>query len=646
MKRKFILIAIVVTLFGQYAHAQLNKYYFYNQARELISEQKYTQAIASLNQLIEADKSLAEAWFLRGLAKYNLNDFLGSRSDFSMAIEQNPVFSQALLYRGIVLGRLARFSEAQNDFDMVVELRPNWAEAYFSRGVNNLLLQKTQKSIDDFSKVIDFEPKNVDAWINRGTAYLYNGDSLRALNNYAQAIKLNPFYPESYSKRARLFIEMKNYHLALDDLNKAIELDSTSSINFFLRAISYNYTKNLNQALINLDKAIELAPNNALSLYNRALLNWQIGKPTEALTDFDRVATLNPENVLVYYNRGILKMESKNFSSAKQDFDQAIEIFPDFANAYRARSSAQEQLGNHREAALDRNFAHSIAEKYNNRHNQPLTDTTNTFDNLIAFNSDFSPQTLSPLIEELAASTIDILPFIRVVPKNLEEIDLTAQAFSPIDTLNKSIRQQGFALVFSTKNSSNVDSDSISVPFTKKLLAAIELSRQNKYNESISTYEAALNDSPNNPIARINLAAELADMISFIASFETGNQTVNIQQVATTDSKAKQTKTETQLQSYTTPIEINRQLLEEFQDNPIIQYNQANVYAFAGEMQEAINLYTKAITNNPKLSEAWYNRGLIYLMQKENQLGCVDMGKAGELGIKQAYLLIHRFCRR
>lgn len=649
MRAKYIIIAllsITLQLTTLQTNAQLNKYYFYNQARTLISQDKHADAIAMLNQLIVADNSLAEAWFLRGLAKYNLSDMQGALADFSKAIEQNPVFSQALLYRGVVLGRLTRYPQAKIDFDMAIDLRPNWAEGYFSRGVNFLLMQQTQRSIDDFSKVIDFEPRNVDAWINRGTSYLYHGDSLRALNDYAQAIKLNPFYAEGYSKRGRLLMEMKNYHLATDDLSKAIELDSTLSINYFLRALTHNYNNNFTHAIDDLNKAIELSPNNALSIYNRALLSWRIGKKSDALEDFDRVATLNPENLLVYYNRGILQLELNDLPEAVDDFTKAIEIFPDFANAYRARSSAYAQLGNYAESELDRNFAQSIAEKYSDRHNQPLTDTTSTFDNLIAFNSDFSPKTTTPLLDELASSTIDILPFIRVVIVSTNELSVLNQQFAPLDTINVVLKNYGYALTFSILNTQAIPNDiTLSNSFSDNLIKGIALSTQRRYNESIDAYEEALAISSNNPLALINLAAEKADMVNFVASFEMEHSEVALGQRVRNASSVGSLGN-AQLESYTESLEINQALLSQLKNNPIIQYNQANIYAMAGHMDEAVELYTRAMSTDAELAPAWYNRGLIHFMQKENQQGCFDMGKAGELGIRQAYLLIHRFCRR
>jgi hypothetical protein len=45
------------------------------------------------------------------------------------------------------------------------------------------------------------------------------------------------------------------------------------------------------------------------------------------------------------------------------------------------------------------------------------------------------------------------------------------------------------------------------------------------------------------------------------------------------------------------------------------------------------------------MAEAYYNRALTLLYVKENNLACKDLSKAGELGIKEAYNVIKRYCK-
>ena len=648
---RIVLKICVLILFSQLAvfssaNAQLNKQFFYNQARNHLSQELYTEAINSLNTLIKADSTIAEAWFLRGLAKYNLNDFHGAQADFTKAIRHNPVFSQAYLYRGVVLSRFSRYVQAQADFDMAIDLRPNSPDGYFSRGVNHLLTQQPKQSVSDFNQVIRLQPKNVDAWINRGTAKLYDADSLGALTDYSSAIKLNPFYSDSYSKRGRLYFEMNKFNLALDDLNKSISLEKDNAISYFLRALTHNSLINNDSALIDLNKAIELSPNNALSIYNRALIFWKRGDIKLALRDFDRVAELNPENILVYFNRAVLLYEMDDFRESINDFSKAIEIFPDFANAYLGRSAAHARLGNYFDSEMDKTYAQSIAERFSQQHNQPLTDTSQTFNNLIAFNSDFSPRTTIPLIDEFDARPIDILPFARVVAVPVIKLPTISQDFLPIDTLNTKLRIYGVSLTFSTsKNLTKLDTLSIGDDFIDSFFKSILLSNENRFRQAIDVLKESQKHNANNPLLLLNLAAEKGDMVTFIASFEREIGAVTFEQRARHQTGGASFGS-IQIESFRESLEILEQLNSIMPNHYIILYNIANIYALSGNMESAIDLYSQAIKANSSFAEAWYNRGLIHLMQKDNNLGCVDMGKAGELGIKQAYLLIHRFCRR
>jgi len=651
LKYKYHIIILLLWLFSTIASAsfgQLNKSYFFNQGRYFLRREQFPEAISSLNQLIRVDSTIAEAWFLRGVAKYYLNDLHGALSDFSKSISQNPVYSQAYLYRAVVLSQFSKFNQAFLDFEMAIDLRPNSPDAYYSRGISYLLTMQPEKAIKDFSLVIRFEPKNIEAWLNRGVAHLMNNDTLSALKDYQHAIPLNPFNAEPYSKRGRLYYEMSKYQQALSDLNQAIKLDNTSSVNYFLRALTHSALENLDKAIDDLDKAITLSPDNALSIYNRALIMWQKGDTKAALNDFDRVSELNPNNMLVYFNRGVLLYELEKFSDAIADFSSAIELFPDFARAYLGRSSAYARMGNWSESERDKIFAHSIAERYGDQHSQALTDTSQHFKNLIAFSADFSQATIIPSLDGYDSKPIDILPFIRVSLTSRENLKTTTQNFIPIDTLNNQLYDTDLQFVLQTSHdigSLNFEDKIHQNSFVKAFTEGIRHSVEGKFNQAVESYEKSIESAPSNPLALLNLAVEKAEMVSFIASFEKEIGSIDFNQNTRRTTRST-TRSGMQLVSFEESLELLNQLEIIMPGNHIVYYNKANLFALSGDMDNAIMLYDKTIEINPQMAEAWYNRGLIFLMLKETEKGCSNMGKAGELGIKQAYLIIHRFCRK
>ncbi|MDD2195677.1 MAG: tetratricopeptide repeat protein [Bacteroidales bacterium] len=645
LKLTFLTIATVLLLCGT-VNAQLNKYYFFNRARILIGSEDYSQAIQSLNTLIKVDSTIAEAWFLRGVAKYNLNDIIGAQQDFSKSIKFNPVYSQAYLYRGITLSNLSKHQQALSDFEATIDLRPNSPDGYYSRGITYLLLNRIEKSIDDFNKVIQLQPKNIDAWLNRGSAKLYKGDSLSALADYSKATILNPFYSEAFGKRGRLYYQMKNFNLALDDLDKAISLDSLSSISYFFRALTHSEIDQDNLAMEDINTAIEISPDNALSIYNRAIIYWKIKEFKNALADFDRVIKLNPENVLVYYNKAVLQTNLEQYNSAIENFSTAIELFPDFANAYMGRASAHGRLGNYYQSKMDRNYAQSIAELYGDNHTNALTDTTSNFSNLIAFSSDFTPRTSIPFIDEYESKPVDILPFFKVIATDMAKQSIYSQGFMAIDTLNAGLMQKGIMLTLSTERGiKSIDSIVNTASWVSYLLKAMEYSEQKRFNLAIELYQETIDLKPNNPIAFNNMAVAQAEMVTFIASFEDRVGSLRLNMTTSTSTVSKN-DIANQSDAFAEPIKLLEELIEMHPNNPYFLYNLGNLYTLSHQFENAILYYSLAIEHNANVAQAWYNRGLIRLMQRENELACSDLGKAGEMGIKQAYLLIHRFCKR
>jgi tetratricopeptide (TPR) repeat protein len=75
-----------------------------------------------------------------------------------------------------------------------------------------------------------------------------------------------------------------------------------------------------------------------------------------------------------------------------------------------------------------------------------------------------------------------------------------------------------------------------------------------------------------------------------------------------------------------------------------IYYNLGNLRCLSNAYPEAIGNYTYAIQLYPYFGEAFYNRGLLHIYLRETEKGCLDISKAGELGIDDAYSVIRKYC--
>ena len=110
--------------------AQYNRNYIYWMGQQCMVDNNYREAIDVLNVLLRSDDKDFDAYFLRGIAKYNMDDLLGADADFSRAVMLNPVFTGAFYYRAITRSRLGNYDDALSDFRQAIELRPALPDQY------------------------------------------------------------------------------------------------------------------------------------------------------------------------------------------------------------------------------------------------------------------------------------------------------------------------------------------------------------------------------------------------------------------------------------------------------------------------------------------------------------------------------------
>ena len=79
-------------------------------------------------------------------------------------------------------------------------------------------------------------------------------------------------------------------------------------------------------------------------------------------------------------------------------------------------------------------------------------------------------------------------------------------------------------------------------------------------------------------------------------------------------------------------------------DMPYVYYNLGNLYCLSSEHINSIENYTKAIELYPYMGDAYFNRGLVLNYLKDKEKGCIDLSRAGELGVQDAYGVIKKYC--
>lgn len=636
------------------AGAQFNKRYFNYIGSTYMDDSQYEQAIKVFNMLLSVDPDAYETYLLRGIAKYNLDDLLGAELDLSTAIEKNPVYTDAYRIRGITRMRLGNYDDALKDMQEAIDLRPDRAWTYFNRGGAFLLSQQYDKAIADYTEFIKRETLVADAYLGRGQAYLNQKDTVRAYEDYNRAIRTNREDPQGYLFRGGLYMTQKNYDEALADFNKSIECDSAYIPAYFNRAVVYANSNRPMQAIADFDTVLKLDPTNSQTYFNRAILRTQIGDYNRALEDYDKVALYSPGNVLVYYNRADLHARLGNLEAAVRDYSKAIELYPDFANAYLFRSNIRYLLRDTKGAKTDQNIAERKISEYRSKLSDSTfsiyADTSRKFNQLLAFDTRMSGGRFGRVEQD---EEIALKPMFRFVLDRAETHALPRSLGyynSRVEDFIASAEAPNLKLICGTPDlpadsllvydralaeSAAADGEGVRELFLRAMIQA----QIKQYTGSVNTYSAAIDKDPSNPFLYLNRAATRSEMIDFISSIDNPYQRITVDSDPSGALKNNSTRT----YSYDEAISDLNKAAKLMPDFAYIYYNRANLQALSGRLPEAYEDYTRAIELYPGFGEAYYNRGLVQIYLKDTRKGCLDMSKAGELGIYDAYAVLKRY---
>ena len=658
--RVALLLFLVLT--GFTALSQVNYRYFLRSANDDIAEKRFVDAVTKLNTALKYKPDGFEAYFLRGVAKYNLGDYAGAVSDFTNTVNIHSLYIRAYFYRGICYESLKEYYKALADFDKAISLDPYTAAFYMGRGDTKLDVRDYKGAVKDYNKAIELNDKNANVYLNRGIAYHFMGNDSAAIADINTAIKMEPFNMEGWLKRGLVYYEMDSADKALPDFNKAISIDSSYLLSYFQRGLVYLKKGDTLAALSDYGKVLKLDSTNSLTYYNRGLLYSMTGKYNKAIEDFSKVIALNPFNVYGYFNRGVTYAQMEDFKNAEHDFSSAIKIFPDFVAAYINRSSVRMRMGDQKGAYRDQLAAKDIIAKVEGSDKDIATlykkySDSVYFNKIIEFEADFVSGNMKRGRVQFNRVKIEPKPDIFIVNafsvsddleekfKRFEYTDTHFAEFNSANTL-------GLRLLFTTLQwpVNEKEAERLAEVYKNKMLATgdsagaafitgVIKSMLHEYMEAVNEYDKTVSYNHSFVYAYFNRAASRVAMDEFIYSEKLYKSSIGISL-----GSVKSQKEEIKPPDHKKSMEDYNKVIEIYPGLPYTYYNRANLKTILKKYQRAIDDYSKAIHLKPDFAEAYFNRALTLLYLKENKLACKDLSKAGELGINESYNIIKRYC--
>lgn len=658
--KKFLSTITLLLCIGVFSYAQYDKDVFLFRGRTALQDGKYAQAIENFNVLAKLDSSDYWNFFFRGIAKYNLGDLRGAEKDFNASVRINPVFTNGYHYRAITESRQGEYDNALKDLQKAIDLRPGFVGLYYSRGVTYFLAQRFEEAVEDFNRYIRKEPKDASAYLNRGASYLFLKDTTKALQDYNTAIRTDRFEPEGYIRRGRLYAAMERYPEAIKDMDRAIGLDGDNTFAFFNRALMFYESKDYNAAMNDLNRVLQDEPGNALTLYNRSLILAQVGDFEKALDDMDRVININPRNVLAYFNRASYFIQLERWEDALADYNKAIELYPDFAKAYLNRSFVESRLGLLKASKADYDTAQQKVREYRSKDASAFADTTKKYNSLIALDAEFAKKDFDNELLQHRDIDIKLRPLYKFMgAQHREARNMALSRRYENALLDKFTDELTIPVVVSNSDTLGFTGDmhltdaSLS-PSEVLFLMGMDEVQKKQYSSALRYFDQAVKSAGDGgdrnrysslykAFYLMNRGVLKAEMIDFIASIESNVQTLTMDDEGATRARVSDRTDRTY--DYSEAIADIEEAIDILPEIPYLYFNLGNLHCLSSQLVNAIEDYSRAIRRYPDMGDAYFNRGLVLIFLKDSEKGCIDLSRAGELGIKDAYSVINKYCK-
>ena len=613
----------------------------------------YVLSIQYFNQAIAAKPYLYEPYFYRALAKYYLEDYQGAEIDCNNAVERNPYAINNYILRALCRINQSRYALAEEDYHKAIGINPLEHNAWH----NLVLCQIEQKKYESADSTLDIMmhnwPKEADQYTMKAQVALLRTDTIQAEKWTDQALNLDEYDGRAWGLKAMFQSNRKEYRAAEESLDKAITQTPRMAGLYVNRALVRYNRDDLRGAMADYNICIELEPNNYLAHYNRGLLRANVGEDNLAIEDFNFVLNLEPDNTIALYNRALLLDNTGDYKGAIRDISAVIKDYPEFWEGYRHRAAIKRKIGDISGAERDefkvlqarldaaagkkrpvrtrkkseRNIEDYAALVEEDTHEEEIEYVSEYRGKVQNRQTELKPEPIYALTYYKRASEtntyiaycpqIEELNNQHVFPRQLYLTDNEAPPAAKqteahqasIATLTKQIEE------FEQKTFDMADRNLL-------LCRALDYYHIRDFENAIWDMTHLIHVNGSDPLAYI-LRAQCR-----FAQLEVSRSTANASDLRL---------------GYLMAVQDYSKASDLMPDAPFLHYNIGCVQVQLADYMAAVSSFSLALELDPLFPEAFYGRGVAYILGGQTDLGLSDLSQAGEMGLYPAYNLIKKY---
>jgi tetratricopeptide (TPR) repeat protein len=542
------------------------------------------------------------------------------------------------------------FDNAIKDYNKALEFDPKNDGIYNNLGIAKMSKKDVEGAIENYNKALEINKNSTQALMNRSNAKIIKGDTRGAIQDLNSVIIIRPHYAGAYLNRGLARFEMNDYASALRDFDQCIKLEPTNALAFNNRGIVKQKLEDYGGAIMDYDMAIKLDPGMANAYFNRAMAREILHKPGFE-SDYQIAADLNPQYDLSRFSIQADQLAQKSSSSNPKGQNPGASKNPQQVSQQPKTqpSDTLQKKGSPPADMKDEGKEREEDIRRRRRLNLIVSDTRD-------INKEETKGEEDPLVQNRSGD-IDLQPvfLISAFEKNSVNYERLQYYNTDLELLNKQNNYYPLLVITNKPEEENPGMfQNFILYFNDKIKIAgnsVNYLNRGVFNCILGNYTQSLDDL-NKTIAldstlalaflsRGNCRLRMTEKIEKLP--ENKGQLSIRNMKSETDTPASSSKVVSSGDYDLILADYNKtvSLLPDFFFG---YYNRAYVYLKMKKFDLATEDLNKAIALEPEFAEAWFNRGLTKIFQDDTKSAAVDLSKAGELGLVDAYSVIKRYC--
>lgn len=609
--------------------------------RNALYYEDYILAIQRFNSVISAKPYLAEPYFYRGLAKFYLEDYAGAETDCTLALNKRPYTVQYYTLRALCRINMEMYDSAVSDYREALHQNPIERNNWHNMVLCLMELERYEEADLALDSMMLLWPRESSQCTMKAQVSLAKQDTVLAEEWVDSALVLNNYDGNAWSMKASMYINREEYKDAEAALDKAIVQKPRLTGLYINRALTRFQQNNIRGAMSDYDQAIDIDASNYIAHHNRGLLRAQVGDDNRAIEDFDYVLSVEPDNMIALYNRAILLDQTGDYHGAIRDISRVINNYPQFWAGYRQRASIRRKIGDTYGAERDefRVLKAELEVRTGTYKVQKATrkKSDNNIDNYNKLVVDDSQNDHTNYSTEFRGRVQNRQTELKCLPM------YTLGFYPKNHPTRRYVPYSHSVEEFSRKNkleqTLQVCSDELTLDSTQMAM------HQERIAQDIVLGQSCQLILDNYIVRDFDYSMSVID--SLIASIPDADPLYHFirAQVRTSQVEAQPINENELRLRYMEVLQDWKYCAKTMTDFPYASYNIGNIYVKLKDYRSAIEAYTEAIKRDSAMPEAYFNRGVAYILDGNFDKGLADLSQAGEMGLYQAYNLIKTYSK-